>query len=66
VGSLAIADQPRDVAHGNRALLDQQLGGGRHPPREQILPERDLAELRIYPLQLPGRGGERPREHVER
>jgi hypothetical protein len=53
VRRLAIADQTRDIADRNRPLLDQQLSGGGHPPREQILVEGHLSELRICALQLP-------------
>ena len=55
VRRLAVADQARDIAHRDRPLLDQQLGRGGHPPREQILLEGHLAELRIGALQLPRR-----------
>ena len=56
---LAVADQTRDIAHRDRPLLDQQLGRGGHPPREQVLLEGDLAELRIGALQLPRRARQR-------
>jgi hypothetical protein len=55
VGSLPIADQPRDIPHGDRRLFDEQLGGGSHPPGAQVLLERGLAELGIRALQLTGR-----------
>jgi hypothetical protein len=53
VRCLPVADQARDVAHGDRPLLDQQLGGRGHAPGEEILVEGALAELRIDALQLP-------------
>jgi hypothetical protein len=34
VWRLAIADEPRHVAHRDRRLLDQELGGGSHSPRQ--------------------------------
>jgi hypothetical protein len=48
---LAIADEPRDVAHGYRRLLAQQLRGDRQATREQVLVEGRV-ELRICPLDL--------------
>ena len=50
VGGLAVADQPRDIAHRDRALLYEELRGGRHPPREQVLFEGRLAEARVETL----------------
>jgi hypothetical protein len=53
VGRLPVSDQARDIAYRDRPLLDQQLGGGGHPPREQILLESGVSELRICALELP-------------
>ncbi len=50
VRRLAVADQPRDVAHGDRRLLGQQLRGDRHAPCQQVLGEAPLAELGIGAL----------------
>jgi hypothetical protein len=50
---LAIADQPRHVAHRDRRLLYQQLRGGSHAPRQQVLTEGRLPELRISTRHLP-------------
>src|SRR3981189_1552471 len=36
VRGLAVADEARDVADGDRALLDEQIGGRSHAAREQI------------------------------
>jgi hypothetical protein len=55
VRRLAVADEPRDVADGNRRLLGEQLRRRAHPPREQVLVEAQLAELRIRALNLPRR-----------
>ncbi|HEX4484368.1 MAG TPA: hypothetical protein VH081_11350 [Solirubrobacteraceae bacterium] len=55
VRRLAIADEPCDVGDGNRRLLGEQLRRSRHPPREQILVEAQLAELRVDALDLPRR-----------
>jgi hypothetical protein len=52
VRRLAVADEPCDVAHGDRRLLGQELRGGRHAPRQQILLEAQLAELLIGALHL--------------
>jgi hypothetical protein len=52
VRRMAIADEPRDVAHGDRRLLGQELCSDRQPPREQVLLEGRI-ELRIRPLNLP-------------
>jgi hypothetical protein len=61
---VAIADQAPDVTDRDRALLDQQLRGDRHPPREQVLVEA-VPELRIRTLQLPGRGRQRTGDRGE-
>ncbi|HEX3910329.1 MAG TPA: hypothetical protein VHW67_06465 [Solirubrobacteraceae bacterium] len=50
VRRLAIADQPRDVAHRDRGLIGEQLRRDRHPPREQVLLEATVAELGVGPL----------------
>jgi hypothetical protein len=54
VGRLPVADQACDIAYRYCPLLDQQLSRGSHPPREQILLEGRLPELRIRALELPG------------
>jgi hypothetical protein len=59
VRRLAIADQPRDVANGDRRLLGEQLRGGRHASREQFLVKAHVAELRIRALHLTRRAGHR-------
>jgi hypothetical protein len=66
MGSLAKADQPGDVAHGDRRLLDQQLRGDVQAAREQILAEGRLAELRVGARHLARRAGKRPGDLVER
>jgi hypothetical protein len=50
VRRLAVADESRHVAHGNRRLLGQELRRHRHAPCQQILLEARLAELRVRPL----------------
>jgi hypothetical protein len=55
VRRLAVAHQPRHVAHGDRRLLGQQLRGHPHAPRLQVLLETRLAELRVGALQLARR-----------
>ena len=45
MGGLTKADQPRHVAHGDRRLLDQQLGGHVQPALAQLLMKANLAEL---------------------
>jgi hypothetical protein len=49
---LAVADQPCDVAHGDRRLLAEQLRRRAHAPRQQILVKAQLAELRVGALHL--------------
>jgi hypothetical protein len=66
VRRLAIADQPRDVAHGDRRLLGQQLRRCRHAPGEQILGEAEVAELRVRPLHLARRAADGAGDHSER
>jgi hypothetical protein len=66
VRCVAVADQPRDVAHGERRLLAEQLRRGVHAPREQILVKARLAELRIRALQLARRAGQRAGDARER
>jgi hypothetical protein len=56
----------RDIAHGDRRLLDQQLRSRPHSACEQILAERRLAEVRIRPRHLPRRARQRPRDTLER
>jgi hypothetical protein len=52
VRRLAVADEPRDIAHGNRRLLGEQLRRSGHAPRVQVLVEAQLAELRVRALDL--------------
>jgi hypothetical protein len=52
---LAIADKPRNIADRDRGLLDEQLRGGCHAARKQILVEADLAELGVRSLHLARR-----------
>jgi hypothetical protein len=66
VRRLAIADQPRDVAHGDRRLVAQQLRRRGHAPRAQLLLERRVAELGERALHLPRRAGHRARHHRQR
>jgi hypothetical protein len=66
VRRLAVADQPRHVAHRDRRLLGQQLSRDRHAPRHQILVETRLAELRICALQLARRARHGAGHRVER
>jgi hypothetical protein len=66
VRRLAVADDARDVAHGDRRLLDQELRSGPHAARQQVLAERGLPELGVGARQLPRRAGERPRDVLER
>jgi hypothetical protein len=62
----AVAHQPRHVAHGDRRLLGQELRRDRHAPRQQVLLEARLAELRVCALQLARRARHRPRHDVQR
>jgi hypothetical protein len=66
VRRLAIADQPRDVAHGDRRLLAQQLRRCRHAPGEQILGEAEVAELRVRTLHLARRAADGAGDDSER
>jgi hypothetical protein len=66
VRRLAIADEPRDVAHGDRRLLGKQLRSRGHSPPEQVLLEAQLAELLICTLDLSRRAGERTCDMGER
>ncbi|HTB69890.1 MAG TPA: hypothetical protein VK707_02795 [Solirubrobacteraceae bacterium] len=52
---LAVADDPRDRRDRDRRLLGEQLRGGAHPPRAQVLVEAQLAELRVRALHLARR-----------
>jgi hypothetical protein len=63
---MAVADELRDVAHGDRRLLGQQLRGRGHASREQILVEARLAELRVRALHLARRAGDRACDRRER
>jgi hypothetical protein len=55
VRRLAVADEPRDRRDRDRRLLGEQLRGGHHPPRAQILVKAQLAELRVRALHLARR-----------
>jgi hypothetical protein len=55
VRRVAVADELGDVAHGDRRLLGQQLGGRGHASREQVLVKARLAELRVRALHLARR-----------
>jgi hypothetical protein len=66
VRRLAVADQPRHVAHRDRRLLSEQLRGDRHAPRQQVLAKARLAELPISALQLARRARHRARHRVQR
>jgi hypothetical protein len=66
VRRLAVADQPRDVAHGDRRLIGQQLRGGAHASRQQILVKAQLAELRVGSLHLARRAADRARDDRKR
>jgi len=63
---LAVAHEPRHVAHRDRGLLGEQLRRHRHPPREQILAEAALAELGIGSLKTARRSGDRIRHRAQR
>src|SRR5437899_9154751 len=58
VRRLPVAHQARHVRDGDRRLLDQKRRRGRHPPREQVLVEALLAELRVGALELSRRAGQ--------
>jgi hypothetical protein len=66
VRRLAVAHQPRHVAHLDRRLLGQELRRDRHAPRQQLLAEARLAELRVCALQLTRRARHGPRHHLQR
>jgi hypothetical protein len=66
VRRLAVADEPRHVAHRDRRLLGQQPRRDRHAPRHQVLVEARLAELRVCPLQLARRARHGSRHRVQR
>jgi hypothetical protein len=66
VRRVAVADEPRDVAHRDRRLLGEQLRRGRHAPRVQVLVEAQLAELRVRALDLPRRARHRTGDLCER
>jgi hypothetical protein len=66
VRRLAVPDDARDVAHGDRRLLDQKLRGGPHTARKQVLAERGLPELGIGARKLPRRARERLSDVLER
>jgi hypothetical protein len=66
VRRLAVADELRDVVHGDRRLLGQQLRRGGHAPREQILVKAHLAELRVRALHLTRRARHRRGDRSKR
>jgi hypothetical protein len=66
VRRLAKADQPGDVAHGDRRLLDQQLCGDVQAAREQILAEGALAELCVGARDLTRRARKRTGDLLQR
>jgi hypothetical protein len=66
VRRLAVANQARHVAHRDRGLIREQLRRDRHAPREQVLLEARVAELRVGALQLPWRARHRARDHRQR
>lgn len=63
---LAESDQPRHVAHRDRWLLDQQLGGHFQPALAQLLMKSGLAELGEGACELTRRAGKRPCDRIER
>ncbi|HEY2571204.1 MAG TPA: hypothetical protein VGI27_07015 [Solirubrobacteraceae bacterium] len=66
VRRLAVADEPRHVAHRDRRLLGQEPRRDRHASRLQVLVEARLAELRIRALQLARRARHGARNSAER
>jgi hypothetical protein len=66
MGCLAKADQPGDVAYGDRRLLDQKLRRHFEATCEQILAEGSLAELSVCARQLARRARQGPRDLIER
>jgi hypothetical protein len=66
VRRLAVAHQPRHVAHLDRRLLGQQLRRDRHAPRQQLVVEARIAELRVCALQLARRARHGARHHLQR
>jgi hypothetical protein len=66
VRRMAVADELRDVAHGDRRLLGQQLGGRGHASRAQVLVKARLTELRVRALHLARRAGDRAGDRCER
>jgi hypothetical protein len=63
---LTKSHKPRNVAHRDRRLLDQQLRGDVQATREQILTEGDIAELGIGAGELAWRAGQSPGDLLER
>jgi hypothetical protein len=66
VRRLAIADQPGHIAHRDRRLLYQQLPGGSHSPRQQVLTKGCLSKLSVSARHLPWRAGKRARHALQR
>jgi hypothetical protein len=66
VRRLAVPHEPRDVAHRDRGLLDQQLRGDAQPAGEQILAEAHFPELRVRSRDLARGARERPRHPLQR
>jgi hypothetical protein len=50
---LTVADKAGHVAHRDRLLLDQQLRGDSHTPRQQVLAKGCLPELSVGTRHLP-------------
>jgi hypothetical protein len=66
VRRLAVAHEPRHVAHRDRRLLREQLRRDRHAPRRQVLAEARLPELRVCALQPARRARHRARDRAQR
>jgi len=66
VRGLAVADEPRHLAHRDRRLLGQQLRGDRHPPPQQVLLKARVTELGIGALQLARRARHGARHAAQR
>ncbi len=65
LGGLAVADAVRDLADGQPAAR-QELARALHAHGGEVLAERRVPDLRVGALQLPARGGDAPRDVVER
>ena len=62
---MAVAHQPRHVRDRDR-LPRQQLRGGHHAARAEVLLEGLVTELRVGALQLARRAGQGARQRLER